>query len=95
MLRAIADNKPLNEFARELASRNITVNVVTPGMIDTDMTRAISDKAQVDWAAQIPLGRLGTVDDIGEMAAFLVSPLASYVTGCVLVCDPTNYSCDA
>ena len=50
--------------AREVASRNITVNVITPGMIDTDMTRAISEKASVDWAAQIPLGRLGSVDDI-------------------------------
>ena len=48
-------------LAREVASRGITVNVVAPGMIDTDMTRAIAEKAQVDWAAQIPLGRLGTV----------------------------------
>ena len=47
-------------LAREVASRSITVNVIAPGMIDTDMTRAISEKAQVDWAAQIPLGRLGT-----------------------------------
>ena len=47
-------------LAREVASRGITVNVVAPGLIDTDMTRAITEKAQVDWAAQIPLGRLGT-----------------------------------
>ena len=47
-------------LAREVASRGITVNVVAPGMIDTDMTRAIAEKAQADWAAQIPLGRLGT-----------------------------------
>ena len=47
-------------LAREVASRNITVNVVAPGLIDTDMTKAITDKAQGDWAAQIPLGRLGT-----------------------------------
>src|SRR5436190_4645290 len=47
-------------LAREVASRGITVNVIAPGLIDTDMTRAISDKSQVDWAAQIPLGRLGT-----------------------------------
>ena len=46
-------------LAREVASRSITVNVVAPGLIDTDMTRAITDKAQIDWAAQIPLGRLG------------------------------------
>src|SRR5436309_3074868 len=50
-------------LARELASRGITVNVVAPGLIDTDMTRAMTGKAQVDWSAQIPLGRLGTVDD--------------------------------
>ena len=47
-------------LAREVASRGITVNVVAPGMIETDMTRAITEKAQADWAAQIPLGRLGT-----------------------------------
>ena len=46
-------------LAREVASRSITVNVIAPGFIDTDMTRAIGEKAQVDWAAQIPLGRLG------------------------------------
>src|SRR5207237_6929161 len=44
-------------LAREVASRNITVNVVAPGLIETDMTRAVTEKAQIDWAAQIPLGR--------------------------------------
>ena len=48
-------------LAREVASRGITVNVVAPGLIDTDMTRAITERAREDWAAQIPLGRLGTV----------------------------------
>ena len=47
-------------LAREVASRGVTVNVVAPGLIETDMTRAITEKAQGDWAAQIPLGRLGT-----------------------------------
>jgi 3-oxoacyl-[acyl-carrier protein] reductase len=71
-------------LAREVASRNITVNVIAPGMIDTDMTRAIAEKAQVDWTAQIPLGRLGTVDDVAAAACFLASDEAAYITGHVL-----------
>ena len=71
-------------LAREVASRGITVNVVAPGMIDTDMTRAITEKAQVDWAAQIPLGRLGTVDDVAAAVCFLASDEAAYITGHVL-----------
>jgi 3-oxoacyl-[acyl-carrier protein] reductase len=71
-------------LAREVASRNITVNVIAPGMIDTDMTRAIAEKAQVDWTAQIPLGRLGTADDVAAAACFLASDEAAYITGHVL-----------
>ena len=71
-------------LAREVASRGITVNVITPGMIDTDMTRALSEKASVDWASQIPLGRLGTGDDIAAAACYLASDEAAYITGHVL-----------
>ncbi len=71
-------------LAREVASRGITVNVIAPGMIDTDMTRAISEKASVDWASQIPLGRLGTGDDIAAAACYLASDEAAYITGHVL-----------
>jgi 3-oxoacyl-[acyl-carrier protein] reductase len=78
-------------LAREVASRAITVNVIAPGMIDTDMTRAIADKQQVDWAAQIPLGRLGTPDDIAAAACFLASDEASYITGHVLAVNGGMY----
>jgi len=78
-------------LAREVASRGITVNVIAPGMVDTDMTRAISDKAQVDWAAQIPLGRLGSVDDIASAACFLASDEAAYITGHVLAVNGGMY----
>ena len=78
-------------LAREVASRSITVNVVAPGMIDTDMTRAIGDKAQVDWAAQIPLGRLGAVDDVAAAVCFLASDEASYITGHVLAVNGGMY----
>ena len=68
-------------LARELGSRNITVNCVAPGFIDTDMTRALSAEQQTALLAQIPLGRLGQPQDIAEAVAFLASPAASYITG--------------
>jgi len=78
-------------LARELASRNITVNVVAPGLVETDMTKAIADKAQGDWAAQIPLGRIGTPDDIAAAVCFLASDEASYITGHVLAVNGGMY----
>ena len=78
-------------LAREVASRGVTVNVIAPGFIDTDMTRAIAGKAQIDWAAQIPLGRLGTVDDVAAAACYLASDEASYITGHVLAVNGGMY----
>jgi 3-oxoacyl-[acyl-carrier protein] reductase len=78
-------------LARELASRHVTVNVVTPGLIETDMTRAITDKAQGDWVSQIPLGRLGTAADVAAAVCFLASDEASYITGQVLAVNGGMY----
>jgi 3-oxoacyl-[acyl-carrier protein] reductase len=78
-------------LARELASRSITVNVVAPGLIETDMTKALTDKAQVDWAAQVPLGRLGTTADVAAAVCFLASDEASYITGQVLAVNGGMY----
>ena len=78
-------------LAREVASRNITVNVVAPGLIATDMTKAITEKAQGDWAAQIPLGRLGTTADVAAAVCFLASDEASYITGQVLAVNGGMY----
>jgi 3-oxoacyl-[acyl-carrier protein] reductase len=78
-------------LAREVASRNVTVNVVAPGLIDTDMTRAIAERAQIDWAAQIPLGRPGTTADVAAAVRFLASDEASYITGQVLAVNGGMY----
>ncbi len=71
-------------LARELGSRNITVNCVAPGFIDTDMTRALSEGQRAALLTQIPLGRLGQAGDVAGAVAFLVSPPGGYVTGTVL-----------
>jgi 3-oxoacyl-[acyl-carrier protein] reductase len=78
-------------LALEVASRNITVNAVAPGLIDTDMTRAISGGAHDDWAARIPLKRIGTADDVAAAVAFLASDAASYITGQVLAVNGGMY----
>ena len=77
--------------AQEVASRNITVNVVAPGLIETDMTKAITDAAHQDWAAKIPLKRLGTPDDVAAAVCFLASDEASYITGQVLAVNGGMY----
>ena len=71
-------------LAQEIGSRNITVNCVAPGFIDTDMTKALGDTQRQALLAQIPLGRLGTPEDIASAVAFLASPRAAYITGVTL-----------
>ena len=71
-------------LAAELGSRNIAVNCVAPGFIDTDMTRALAEAQKKALLAHIPLGRLGTPQDVAAAVAYLASPLAGYVTGAVL-----------
>ena len=71
-------------LAREIGSRNITVNCVAPGFIDTDMTRALSEEQQNSLKANIPLARLGTPEDVAQAVAFLASPAAAYITGTTL-----------
>lgn len=68
-------------MAREVGSRNITVNVVAPGFVDTDMTRVLSDEQRTAMLSQVPLGRLGEVADIAAPVVFLASPAGGYITG--------------
>ena len=78
-------------LAREVASRQVTVNVVAPGLVATDMTRAITEDAKNDWTTQIPLGRLGSPADIAAAVGFLASDEAAYITGQVLAVNGGMY----
>jgi 3-oxoacyl-[acyl-carrier protein] reductase len=78
-------------IAQEVASRNITVNVVAPGLIETDMTRELTGGTREEWAARIPLRRLGTPDDVAAAVCFLASDEASYITGQVLAVNGGMY----
>jgi 3-oxoacyl-[acyl-carrier protein] reductase len=71
-------------LAREVGSRNITVNCVAPGFIETDMTRSLAEEQVKKLVEGVPLGRLGRVDDIAQAVLFLCSPAASYITGATL-----------
>jgi len=78
-------------LALEVASRSITVNAVAPGLIETDMTRGLAEGTQDEWAARIPLKRLGTSDDVAAAVAFLASDEAAYITGHVLAVNGGMY----
>jgi 3-oxoacyl-[acyl-carrier protein] reductase len=78
-------------MAREVASRNITVNAVAPGLVETDMTKTIADKASGDWLSQIPLGRIGRPEEVAAAVCFLASDEASYITGQVLAVNGGMY----
>ena len=74
-------------LARELGSRGVTANVVAPGFIETDMTAALGEDLTRSYAAQIPLGRMGTVDDVAAVIEFLAGDGASYITGALIPVD--------
>jgi len=77
--------------ALEIASRNITANVVAPGLIETDMTREIAGGTRENWESRIPLRRIGTPDDVAAAVCFLASDEASYITGQVLAVNGGMY----
>jgi 3-oxoacyl-[acyl-carrier protein] reductase len=74
-------------LARELASRNVRVNGIAPGFIETAMTDKLSDKVKEELTAKIPLGILGNPEDVANAVTFLVSPMASYITGSIIQVD--------
>jgi 3-oxoacyl-[acyl-carrier protein] reductase len=74
-------------LAQEVASRNVTVNVIAPGFIETEMTAALTNEAREQYLGRIPLGRLGAASDVAALALFLASPLSEYITGQVICVD--------
>jgi 3-oxoacyl-[acyl-carrier protein] reductase len=80
-------------LGREVGSRGITANVIAPGFIDTDMTRALSEEQRSALMTQIPLGRLGQAQDIAAAVVFLASPAAGYITGETLHINGGMYMC--
>jgi 3-oxoacyl-[acyl-carrier protein] reductase len=74
-------------FARELGSRSITANVVAPGFVETDMTADLDEKRRGDIAAQVPLGRFCSAEEIADVVSFIASPKASYITGAIIPVD--------
>ena len=74
-------------LAREIGSKNINVNAIAPGFIDTDMTKVLSDDQKKNIISQVPLKRLGNVEDIANLAVFLGSDKSNYITGQVIHVD--------
>ena len=74
-------------MARELAARNINVNAIAPGFIETDMTNALSEKVKEQAKSQIPLGRFGRAEEVAELVAFLAGDNSDYITGQVFHID--------
>jgi 3-oxoacyl-[acyl-carrier protein] reductase len=74
-------------LARELGSRNITFNVVAPGFVDTDMTRALPEETRKEFLSKVPLGRYADAEEIAGVVRFLSSDEASYITGAVIPVD--------
>ena len=74
-------------FARELGSRGITANVIAPGFVETDMTAELDEKRRSDIAAQVPLGRFCSAEEIAEVVSFIASSKASYITGAIIPVD--------
>jgi 3-oxoacyl-[acyl-carrier protein] reductase len=74
-------------LAREVASRGVRVNAIAPGFIETDMTKALAQKARETLFSQIPLGRAGTAADVAALAVFLASDASAYITGQVIQVD--------
>lgn len=74
-------------FARELGSRGITANVISPGFVETDMTATLDEKRRTEIVASVPLGRFCTAEEIADVVTFIASPQASYISGALIPVD--------